>query len=396
MHSSSPAPAGYPADGVIAVQVFIESGEAVGIPSVPGEDAKTQLGCGFYGEEAFITTLSMMVEDNCVLTVESATNTQRKEGLKAVSECYCLELGIKDVFEVFGGNRDVLRLLAKKLKLKADVEALGAPESPGVALAAPPSPLTRSHQAESDTTNGGETQKGSKRSNSRGVNCVVKMCIPPQRWAQCVRRMKHVTFAPGESIVMAGQLGTSMYFVDAGRCRYIGEDRTVLELNDGEFFGELAFVTTLRIMSQSEGNITIDEARTARRKGSVLAVTTCSCLELSVKDVFEAFDSNRTLLKSALMFMDVSPQLQDRVCRQNSAGVASGDGSGGRGGGGGSGSSGLRLCRSTSNLMDELEALDEETAAATSEAFDDEVCMRQTPSGTPARVCRHWARRTGM
>jgi CRP-like cAMP-binding protein len=61
--------------------------------------------------------------------------------------------------------------------------------------------------------------------------------------------MKHVTFAPGEVIVEAGHLGTSMYFMDAGCCRYIGEDRTVIELGDGDFFGESAFIITLRIMS---------------------------------------------------------------------------------------------------------------------------------------------------
>ena len=75
-------------------------------------------------------------------------------------------------------------------------------------------------------------------------------------------------------IVEAGHLGTSMYFMDgeqcththththtctnmyihththiAGCCRYIGEDRTVIELGDGDFFGESAFIITLRIMS---------------------------------------------------------------------------------------------------------------------------------------------------
>ena len=67
----------------------------------------------FYGEEAFITTLEMMVEDNGDVTVNAAANSQRKEGMRAVSECHCLELGIRDVFDAFGGNRNVLRLLAR-------------------------------------------------------------------------------------------------------------------------------------------------------------------------------------------------------------------------------------------------------------------------------------------
>ena len=54
--------------------------------------------------------------------------------------------------------------------------------------------------------------------------------------------------------------------------RYIGEDRTLIELGDGDFFGESAFVITLRLMSTAGGNLTVDEACTARRKGTVLAV----------------------------------------------------------------------------------------------------------------------------
>jgi len=93
------------------LQVFVESGEAL-VYAEGAEPQKLQDG-DFYGEEPFITTLSMMVEENCALTVEAAANTQRKQGLKAVSDCHCLELGIKDVFEAFGSNRNVLRLLTR-------------------------------------------------------------------------------------------------------------------------------------------------------------------------------------------------------------------------------------------------------------------------------------------
>ena len=103
-----------------------------------------------------------------------------------------------------------------------------------------------------------------------------------------------------------------MYFVDAGRCRYIGEDRCIAELSEGDFFGETAFVNTLRIMLEIEGGETVNDehyaqvlnrnvtvknvqiltlrSQSSRRNGSVLAVDKCSCLELSIKDVFDAFD----------------------------------------------------------------------------------------------------------
>ena len=55
----------------------------------------------------------MMVEENGDFNVAATSDTQRMYGLQAVSDCHCLELGIKDVFEAFEGNRDVLRLLTR-------------------------------------------------------------------------------------------------------------------------------------------------------------------------------------------------------------------------------------------------------------------------------------------
>jgi len=49
---------------------------------------------------------------------------------------------------------------------------------------------------------------------------------------------------------------------------------------------------------------TLTHALTNTTHTQVLAVSTCSCLELSVKDVFDAFDGNRAVLKSVLLLMD--------------------------------------------------------------------------------------------
>jgi hypothetical protein len=47
-----------------------------------GVAGKTVLNHGeFYGEDTFIITLSMMVEDDVELTTEAAANTQRKSGM---------------------------------------------------------------------------------------------------------------------------------------------------------------------------------------------------------------------------------------------------------------------------------------------------------------------------
>ena len=125
--------------------MFLESGTAASLladgTQAPFPDES------FYGEDAFITTLSVMVEDNGDLTVDLAANTLRKDGLVAVTECHCLELSVRDVMDAFSNNSNVLRLLTRKLKLKADVEALGAPPSPGVHMAGPPSPFHRRRES---------------------------------------------------------------------------------------------------------------------------------------------------------------------------------------------------------------------------------------------------------
>ena len=185
-----------------------------------GVAGKTVLNHGeFYGEETFIITLSMMVEDDVELTTEAPANTQRKSGMQAVSECHVLELGIKDVFKVFGGNRKVLRQIARKLQLTEGSEAMEDP--PGllppqysVHQAAPPSPLARrQHQAvtnhlptlplhigesreagsscaSQETCNYFQQNPKAHHHSRKSVSCLMKRCIPKDRWVQCVRGMK--------------------------------------------------------------------------------------------------------------------------------------------------------------------------------------------------------------
>ena len=75
--------------------MFVESGHAV---CYLGNAKKQTLRDGtFYAEDPFITTLSMMVEENGDFNAAATSETQRMYGLQEVSDCHCLELGIKDV-----------------------------------------------------------------------------------------------------------------------------------------------------------------------------------------------------------------------------------------------------------------------------------------------------------
>lgn len=53
---------------------------------------------------------------------------------------------------------------------------------------------------------------------------------------------KRRTYAPDESIVREGSMGTALYVVLGGRARVEREGQTIGELGPGDFFGELALI----------------------------------------------------------------------------------------------------------------------------------------------------------
>jgi small-conductance mechanosensitive channel len=95
--------------------------------------------------------------------------------------------------------------------------------------------------------------------------------------------MRHV-FAPGESVIRAGDEGASMFVVHNGRvCVQIsdnGRPRTVAVLKDGDFFGEMALFT--------------GEPRTAH----VVAMEETEVLEIGHDAMKHLFDTNPDLVES--------------------------------------------------------------------------------------------------
>jgi len=91
-------------------------------------------------------------------------------------------------------------------------------------------------------------------------------------------------FAPGETIIRAGDLGSSMFVVHRGsvdvRVEVNGQARTVKQLQEGEFFGEMALLT--------------GEPRTA----NVLAAEETEVLEIGHDDMRHLFESNPDLVEA--------------------------------------------------------------------------------------------------
>jgi len=91
-------------------------------------------------------------------------------------------------------------------------------------------------------------------------------------------------FAPGESVIRAGDQGSSMFVVHNGRVAVQiadnGRPRTVAVLNEGDFFGEMALFT--------------GEPRTA----NVVALEETEVLEIGYQAMKHLFDTNPDLVES--------------------------------------------------------------------------------------------------
>jgi CRP-like cAMP-binding protein len=126
--------------------------------------------------------------------------------------------------------------------------------------------------------------------------------------------VSHV-FAPGETVIRAGDPGESMFVVHKGKVRVQvnenGRPRTVATLNEGDFFGEMALFT--------------GEPRTA----NVLALEETEVLEIGHAAMKRVFDTNPDLVESLSFIMAerrqglASPTDSDATNQHTSAGILS-------------------------------------------------------------------------
>ena len=125
--------------------------------------------------------------------------------------------------------------------------------------------------------------------------------------------VRHV-FAPGETVIRAGEPGSSMFVVHKGKVRVQvsenGRPRTVATLNEGDFFGEMALFT--------------GEPRTA----NVLAQEETEVLEIGHGAMKRVFDTNPDLVESLSFIMaerrqGLASPTSDPTSPHSSAGILS-------------------------------------------------------------------------
>jgi small-conductance mechanosensitive channel len=123
--------------------------------------------------------------------------------------------------------------------------------------------------------------------------------------------VSHV-FAPGETVIRAGDPGSSMFVVHKGQVRVQvsenGRPRTVATLNEGDFFGEMALFT--------------GEPRTA----NVLALEETEVLEIGHAAMKKIFDTNPDLVE-ALSF--IMAERRQGLASQDDGGTATSEASAG-------------------------------------------------------------------
>lgn len=108
--------------------------------------------------------------------------------------------------------------------------------------------------------------------------------LTAEELTRLARNIERRIFAPGETIIRAGDSGSSMFVVHDGRVDVKindrGEPRTVSVLKEGDFFGEMALLT--------------GEPRTA----NVIAAAETEVLEIGYEAMKHLFDTNPDLVES--------------------------------------------------------------------------------------------------
>lgn len=140
--------------------------------------------------------------------------------------------------------------------------------------------------------------------------------MPPACREACLRSFKTLDFEPGDHIVDEGTVGSTMYFIDAGHVAVTSGGNVVGLLQEGDFFGEWAFLGLLKSFVD-EGvekgfdreavlpDLQRDEFKVEHMRTSI-AVDEVRLLELNIKDFLTVFRQDLRGLRKVIRVLHAS------------------------------------------------------------------------------------------
>mmetsp|Transcript_51794 Transcript_51794/g.83570 ORF Transcript_51794/g.83570 Transcript_51794/m.83570 type:complete len:409 (+) Transcript_51794:3-1229(+) len=150
--------------------------------------------------------------------------------------------------------------------------------------------------------------------------------LSKEQVARCIDTMKVKNYAVGQRIITKGTVGTKMYFIDVGAARASINGVTANEFKSGEYFGEIAFVSTCKkVLRNVNFNLRehekVDKTSLSSvltmRQADVYATAQSRMLEFSVKDLLTALKgdlkSNEHVLASLSRTSDVRLALWNTI-----------------------------------------------------------------------------------
>eukprot|EP00960_Hanusia_phi_P063441 765489-Hanusia_phi.AAC.5 len=157
---------------------------------------------------------------------------------------------------------------------------------------------------DSDTTAEGP---GAVLLEARWTDFMLFQHLSPVNLNKCISVMKPKIFEANSTILQKGTLGDCLYFLDVGVAGAVIDDKVIEVLGSGDFFGEIAFISALKILLKNP-KATLQDFPQLQRVCDVRAKKECRCLELNVNDFLDVLKGdlpgNREVLRVLRDFAD--------------------------------------------------------------------------------------------
>ena len=272
---------------------FLDNGSAAA--DVDGSIVNTFAAGDFFGEVSFVATAASLLEGN-----GDSPEIRRTATVTASEPCRCLELGVKDLFDIFRDDADALKSLLRMLAQCADARIASAAESSnGKRLIAGREQIAKAARTLSSDCAARQVQAAVQsvqdgdrvllafmRDYVKGSAAVKLLEAMSERSRNlCMSRMVKSEWKKGEHIIRTGDVGTSLVLIQSGTALAVSHGNVVEELAEGSLCGEIAFVATcMQTINFSGSPEQLHSVTDQLRTCDVIAQNDVCCWELHVRD----------------------------------------------------------------------------------------------------------------